>query len=146
MLVAPGLALFLNGFSAPQQGHYGLAGYIQLAWWLGGATMLLGGVFFLGSFGWLDLAALSERFAWWGLVILIPAAGALYNAAWVFRQQDGRLSLASQSLAALGLAAVAVALVALLNLNWLVLNPLILILVGLGLLASSFISGRPNSR
>ena len=147
MLVAPGFALFLNGFSAPQDEHFGLAGYIQLAWWLGGATMLLGLIFFLGSFGWLDLAALTDRFQWWGLVILIPAVGAFYNAVWVYRQENGRLSFAAQSLAALGLTGGAVALVTLLHLNWLVLTPLILIFIGLGLLVSSLLTSKqPSSR
>jgi hypothetical protein len=142
MLVAPGFALFLNGFSAPQGRYFGLAGYVQLTWWLGSATMLLGLVFFLGNFGWLDLAALSARFQWWGLVILIPAVGAFYNAAWVYRQENSRLSFAAQSLAILGLANGAVAVVALLHLDWLVLTPLILIFTGLGLLASGLVTAK----
>jgi len=140
MLVVPGFALYLNGFSAPQDGRYGLAGYMQLAWWVGGAAMLLGLVFFLGNTGRLDLATLSKHFQWLGLVILIPALGAFYNAAWVFRQENERLTFASESLAVIGMAVSAVAVVTLLNLDWKVLTPLILIFTGFGLALSGWVA------
>ncbi len=140
MLIVPGLAVFINGYSGHRGGrHPGWAGVVRMAFWLGLATMLLGAAFLLGNLGIFDLMALSRLFPWWGLAILLPGLGAFVNAGQVAQDSGRRMTLAAQVLVVIGLAACATAVVALFRLDWNLLAPTIVILAGVSTLAGGLL-------
>ncbi len=100
--------------------------------WLLGVIVIIIGVAFLGqNLGWWSGWALQN---WWALFILIPAFGSLARA-WRQYVANGRRfggDVARPLL--LGLLLVFVTLVFLLGLDWAYVWPVVLILVGVGLL------------
>lgn len=93
--------------------------------WLGAAILIVIGVIFLGrNLGWFDIAR------WWALVFLIPAV-ASFGQAWRQQQATGSISVGP---IIGGLIFVALTAAFLFGLDWAVFWPVILILVGLGVL------------
>jgi hypothetical protein len=69
------------------------AAWISLLAWVGGALVLLSFTFLAGNFGRIDLALIAQSRGWWSVFILLCAAGAAFNAAWLYRK-GGDFSLA----------------------------------------------------
>ena len=139
MLVMPGFAIFLNGMVGfGSQDRTSGRWVLRMGIWTGLAVMLLGWIFLLDKLGVFSLRETFSGFGWWGVVVLIPGLGALYNA---LRStlEAGRLNAAAISLVVVGFSACAVAAVAILGLGWNLLMPIILIGSGSMLLASGFI-------
>ena len=139
MLIMPGFSIFLNGF-VDFGGRERTSGrwVIRMGIWTGLAVMLLGWIFLLDQLGLFSLREMFNGFGWWGVVVLIPGLGALYNALRI-SLEAGRLNAAAMSLIVVGFSACAVAAVALLGLDWNLLTPIILIGAGSMMLAAGFI-------
>jgi len=139
MLIMPGFSIFLNGLvgfgSQPKSSTRWVA---RMGIWIGLAVMLLGGIFLLDKFGIFSFQETTGISGWWGLVVLIPGLGALYNALRVALETGG-LNAAAISLIVVGFSACAVAVMALSGLGWSLLLPIILIGAGSMLLATGFI-------
>ena len=94
MLITP--ALMLIGVGLPNLSPAikpAAAAWISLLAWVGTSLGLLGLTFLAGNFGRIDLARLAQSWGWWSVFILLCAAGAAFNAAWLLRK-DGEFSLA----------------------------------------------------
>ena len=99
---------------------------------IGGLVILVVGVIFLaGNFG----LHLPPR--WWALFVLVPAAGALVSAARFYRL-DGNLSTRVVGAATGGVLMLAIALALFLGLNWGMFWPVILIIVGAGIITRGY--------
>lgn len=96
---------------------------------IGGLIIVAVGVIFLARNFGLDLPP-----RWWAIFILVPAAAALVTAARFFRV-DGGLSSRTVGSATGGILMLAVALVLYLDLNWAMFWPVLVIIVGVGVLA-----------
>ncbi len=99
------------------------------SWW-GGAILILLGTFFL-----LQNLGLPVAGNWWALFLMIPALGS-FEAAWHAYRFDGRPA-AAKGLLVGGLMFTVLTVMLLLNLNWSLLWPVILVVIGTGLLLSS---------
>ncbi len=85
MVIAPGLAIFLNGFTRPRlRFGTGWGSAANLLFWLGGSVILLGLTFLLNQLGAINLKAQFGELRWWWVFILLPGLGALLNAAAVY--------------------------------------------------------------
>ena len=96
---------------------------------VGVGIVIVGAVFLARNFGW-DFP-LPDR--WWAIFILIPAAAALVSAARYFRV-DGRFSSRAIGSATAGVLMLATALILFLDLDWGQVWPIMVIIVGLGIL------------
>ena len=96
----------------------------------GVAVVLVGVVFLARNFG-MNLP-LPER--WWAIFILLPAAASLVQAARFYRF-DQHFSSRVAGSATVGVLMLAVALILFLNLKWAVFWPVMVIIVGLGIVA-----------
>jgi hypothetical protein len=101
------------------------------AWIAGGVLILLGVVFIVRNIAGLSLGN------WWALFILIPAIGSLMTAFRMYERNGRHFTSASRGPLIGGLVLLAVTAIFLFNLEWGKVWPLILILVGLGLLLTS---------
>ena len=97
---------------------------------VGLGIVLVGVIFLARNFGF-DFP-LPDR--WWALFILIPAGGALVTAARLYNQ-DGRMSERAIGAATVGTLILASALILFLDLEWGDWWPVMVIIVGLGILA-----------
>ncbi len=138
MLIVPGFTIFINGFPDDRPGP-AWGGWIGLSLWVGASVILLGATFLANNLSLIHLHVMFGSFQWWGIFILIPGMGALFNALVVFVKSGNRLTLAAQGLFILGLVICAVAALALLGLNWNLLAPIMVIAVGIGFLVSYLI-------
>ena len=102
------------------------------AWIAGGVLILLGIIFIVRNVAGLSLGN------WWALFILIPALGSLMTAYRMYERNGGRFTSASRGPLVGGLVLLAITAVFLFHLEWARIWPLFLILVGLGLLLTSF--------
>jgi hypothetical protein len=100
----------------------------RAGWILGLVLIALGGVFLLQNAG---LPVLVGN--WWALFILIPAIGA-FAAAWSLYQQDGQLTPRVVGLVTGGLLPLTIALIFLFNLEFGRAWPVLLLVVGAGML------------
>jgi len=135
MLIVPGIAIFINGFSDTAQPDF--KALTHMNWWIGAAVAGLGLAFVSDGLHVISLRALFGGFQWWGLFILLPGLGAFVNAFDAFSGNGRHLSPAVRGLLVAGVALAAVAAVALLGLPWNWLTPIILIATGLVLLAGT---------
>lgn len=73
--------------------------------------------------------------AWWALLLLVPAVAALF-AAWRSYDREGRVTMASAGpfAGAVALVMVTLAFVAGISINWNLIGPIVLVLLGVGLL------------
>jgi hypothetical protein len=103
--------------------------------WIGGAVLILLGVIFL-----LQNLNGFRLDNWWALFILIPAVVSL-TTAWNLYHQTGQLTRSGRSALLGGLVLLLITAVFLFNLNWNLFLPLLLILLGLGMLLNSLLPG-----
>ncbi len=101
--------------------------------WMG-LIFIFGGIaVLLNQFGWLPF-----ELNWWALFILMPAAGFLSGAYNRFRSNDELFSMAVAIPALIGLFLVALSFNLLVgaswNINWSLIGPIILVLIGLGMI------------
>jgi hypothetical protein len=97
---------------------------------VGLGIVIVGVIFLARNFGF-DFP-LPDR--WWALFILIPAGGALVTAARLYNH-DGRLTERVAGAATVGTLMLAAALILFLDLDWGDWWPVMVIIVGLGILA-----------
>jgi uncharacterized membrane protein len=97
---------------------------------VGLGIVLVGAIFLARNFGW-DFP-LPDR--WWALFVLIPAGGALVTAARLYNQ-DNRLTERVIGAATVGLLMLTTALILFFDLEWGTWWPVMVIIVGLGILA-----------
>jgi cation transport ATPase len=96
--------------------------------WIVGAVLILAGLLLALQ----NITSFSFN-NWWALFILIPAF-ASYGSAWRAYQRDERLSAPVRSSLTTALILTLVAAFFLFNFNWTIFGPIVLILVGIGLL------------
>jgi hypothetical protein len=107
--------------------------------WIGGLLLIaLGVIFLLQNQG---ITILNNLQNWWALFILIPAVGAFANAWRAFNQAGGRLNAAARGSLIGGLILTMVAAIFLFNLDWGLLGPVLIILVGAGVLLNTTLPG-----
>jgi hypothetical protein len=137
MLVVPGLAIFLNGFTWPRQ-RFGTpaGGAANLQFWLGTSIVLLGVTFLLNQLGLINLSARFGTSHWWWPFILIPGIGGLINSL-AIRSITGP-SATANALLALGVVLSLDAGAEYLALSWTWRVPMALIIGGLVLLIAEF--------
>ncbi len=133
MVIAAGVSFFLNGFET----HGGMAGLVSTQLWIGLGAIYLGLGFLADHLGWLDPQAFFGPYRWWAVAILIPGAGALINALFA-AGRGGKFFGPVLGLIIFGLMVTATGLVALLGFSWNLLGPILLIVVGLGIMLGIF--------
>lgn len=105
---------------------------------LGLILILLGGAFLLQNMG-------TFIFPWknWGaLFILIPAVGALERAYRLYHNADNQLTAQAGGALLVGLVLIIVTLLILFDLSWTFYGPILIILVGIGILVNSIFAKR----
>lgn len=139
MLIAPGLALLLTCLpqSDGQLSQY-LTRWLNLGVWCSLSVIGLGVGFLLQNLDVINYRSLIGDFQWWGIFILLPGIGALFNALIAHRSGGNQITWTSQSLLIVGAAACCVGVLTLLGLGWNLLTPLLLIVIGLALLLGIF--------
>ena len=101
--------------------------------WIGGVVLIVLGVLFLmQNFGW----QLPKN--WWAAFILIPALGSLMAARRSYETNGGALDATVLGPGVVGLLLVALAVALFLGVNWGVFWPIVLIVVGMGVMARSY--------
>ena len=106
------------------------------AWIAGLVLIVIGGVFLADNFG------LEMPGHWWALVFLIPAVGALGRAASLYRSSGRRLDGPVVTSLASGLLFVVLTVVFLTGADWGLVWPVLLIVIGLGMLARNMVAPR----
>ncbi len=104
------------------------------AWAAGLLLIGLGVLFLLQNTG--TVIALNN---WWALFILLPAIGAFGNAWRAYQAAGGRLTAAARGSLIGGLILVLITAIFLFGLNWGLLGPVVIILVGAGLLLNALL-------
>ena len=102
--------------------------------WVGGVVLIVLGVVFL-----LQNTGASSLENWWALFILIPALGAFGRARSNYQDAGGRLTAAVRSALMGGVVLTLVSAAFLFNLNWGLLAPVLILLVGVGLLINALL-------
>lgn len=133
MVVAAGFSFFINGLETDGS----KAGIISMQLWIGLGAIYLGLGFLADKLGWLDPQAYFGPYRWWAVAILIPGAGALINAL-IAAARGGKFFGAAFGLVVFGLMVIATGVVALLGFSWNLLGPILLIVVGLGVMLGIF--------
>ncbi len=100
--------------------------------------VLLGIVFLLQTCGYLTI----QLENWGAIFILIPVLALFDRASREYRIAGNQLTPQARGAALVGLALLVVMVVVLFNLNWAIYGPVLVILVGLGLLSSTLVSSR----
>lgn len=103
-------------------------------WIVGAVLIAVGGVFLLQNAG---MPVLIRN--WWALFILIPAIAA-FSAAWPLYQQDGHLTPRVIGLVTGGLIPLTIALIFLFNINFGSAWPLVLVVIGAGIVLRSVVT------
>lgn len=137
MVIAAGFSFFINGLET----HGGMAGLISMQLWIGLGAIYLGLGFLADNLGWLDPQAYFGQYRWWAVAILIPGAGALINAL-IAAGRGGKFFGAAFGLVFFGLVVIATGIVALLGFSWNLIGPILLIVVGLGVILGIFARNR----
>jgi peptidoglycan/LPS O-acetylase OafA/YrhL len=112
-----------------------------LTWLAGIILILLGVAFLMQNMGTFTIPLDN----WWALFILIPALGAFDKAWQTYRQGDNRLTAVARSSLLAGIILLVVTAVLLFELNWTIFGPILIILVGVGLLFNFMLPGQENS-
>jgi len=142
MLITPTLVVFLLGL--PDEAllrHPEAAAWIGVLAWVGASAVLLGLTFLVGNFGLLDLRALTQRFGWWSIFIIICALGAAFNAWWLWGK-TGNLSMFVTGLVLMSVLLLVTAWCEWFKLGWVVRLQSTLIASGLLLILSYILSNR----
>lgn len=98
--------------------------------WMAGVILIIIGVIFLLQNTGINIPLKN----WWALFILIPAVGALGNALRMYQSADNQLTAAARGSLFGGLVLLLITAIFLFNLSWTLFGPVILILVGIGIL------------
>lgn len=134
-IILGGLSIFSNGLklTSPDLDAKRQFEAIYQPWAIltGLGAITLGTGFLLKNLAIYDPATLMTN--WWGLTIFFPAAGGLISAI-VAVQKRGHLDWIFWSNLIVAVCVAIVALVAVLGLSWNILGPVIIIVIGLGLL------------
>lgn len=105
------------------------------AWIAGLFLILLGGIFLLQSMGSITIPFGN----WWALFILIPAIGAFARAYRLYGQAGNRLDARARAALFVGVVLSILAGLFLLNVDLTIYGPLLIILVGLGILVNNLV-------
>jgi hypothetical protein len=99
--------------------------------WIAGIILiLLGGAFLLRNTGIFNIPFVN----WWALFILIPALGSLDTAMRIYRHAGNQFTAAARGSLLVGLVLTFVTIMFLFNMSWTLFGPVLLILVGIGIL------------
>jgi uncharacterized membrane protein YdbT with pleckstrin-like domain len=104
-------------------------------WVVGLILIVLGGAFLMQNMGKFYFPFTN----WWALFILIPAFGSLDRAYRAYRNAGNQFTTFVRNSAFVGLILTMVAGMFIFNLNWTYLGPIMIILVGMGILATNMI-------
>lgn len=99
--------------------------------------ILLGSTFYMQSQGLFTFPFNN----WWALFILVPALGSFERAGQNFQRHGNRMEQSTGGALLAGFILSLVALVFLFNFNWVVFGPLLIVLVGFGILINSALPG-----
>jgi len=102
-------------------------------WVVGLILIILGGVFLMQNTGMYKIPFAN----WWALFILIPAFGSLDRAYRAYKNADNQLTGFARNSMFVGLILTMVAGMFLFNLNWTIFGPILIILVGIGILINT---------
>jgi hypothetical protein len=128
MVIVGGFSMLLSGFNMRE--------ILSMSFWIGLGAMVLGAGFLAMNLNWYDVQAAFSPNRWWGIPILIPAGGALINA--LIAGVRGRGFGTVIGLITFGVMVAATGIVAFLGLDWNLLAPVLLIMVGVGILLGIF--------
>ena len=107
--------------------------------WIAGIILiLLGGMFLLRNTGIFDITFKN----WWALFILIPAIGSLDSAIRIYRHAGNRLTAPARGSALVGLVLLFVTGMFLFDISWTFFGPILLILVGIGIIVTYMVGNR----
>jgi len=107
-------------------------------WVAGLVLILLGVMFLLRNTGIFDISLKN----WWALFILIPAIGALDRAVRMFRHAGNRLTAPARGSLLVGLVLLFVTGMFLFDISWTFFGPILLILVGIGIIVTYMTGNR----
>jgi hypothetical protein len=99
-------------------------------WTVGLILILLGGMFLLRSMGTFELPLQN----WWALFILIPAVGSFDTALRMYRHAGNQLTPAARGSLLVGGVLTFVTIMFLFDISWTFFGPILIILVGIGIL------------
>jgi hypothetical protein len=102
------------------------------SWAIGVIVIVVGVIFLAKNLGWTGPGWAFDN--WWALFILIPTFGSLGGAWRAYRANGGRLNGDVARALMIGLLLLAVTVIFLLELNWGKVWPVLLVIVGIGLL------------
>ena len=108
------------------------------AWVVGLILIILGGLFLVRNTGTWDIPFTN----WWALFILIPAFGSFSAAGRMYRDAGNRLNNAARSSLLVGLVLTFVTIMFLFEINWTYVGPILIILVGVGIIFNYMIGDR----
>jgi len=107
--------------------------------WVAGVILIvIGGAFLMQNMGTFRFPFMN----WWALFILIPALGSLDRAYRAYKNAGNQLTRFARNSMFVGLILTIVAALFIFNLNWTFYGPLLLILVGLGVLVNSMLPAK----
>ncbi len=109
-----------------------------LNWVAGLILVALGGAFLLQNMGALSITIHN----WWALFILIPALGSFDTALRAYRNSGNRLNATARGALLAGAIMTVVTLAFLFDLDWTYFGPMLIILVGVGVLINSLLPGQ----
>jgi hypothetical protein len=112
----------------------------QGAWIVGAILILLGGVFLLQNLGVTGMYFNN----WWALFILIPAFGAFERGLHSYREAGNQLTSGARNGFFTGSILLLVTIVFLFNLDWTYVGPIILVVAGVAILASTMLSNKTS--
>lgn len=102
--------------------------------WIMGAVLIVLGVMFLAQNLWKFNFPFQN---WWALFILIPALGALGDAYRKYRDSENQITRSVRNSVFGGIILLIVTATFLFNLSWTYLGPVLIILVGLGIILNN---------
>jgi hypothetical protein len=102
MVLLPGL--WMTSLGMKTYGRPAPDAYSRTLIWTGASVALLGALFLMDRLGVLPLLRWLAPFRWWGVFVLLPGLGAIYNASRAARAAGGRTPFSLQCLGAMGLA------------------------------------------
>ena len=108
------------------------------SWGVGLILIVLGALFLLRNTGMLDISLKN----WWALFILLPAIGSLDSARRMYRSADNRLTAPASGSLVVGLVLLFVAATFLFGLDWSYFGPILIILTGIGIVATYMFGNR----
>lgn len=107
-------------------------------WVVGLILIVLGGAFLMQNLGKFYFPFTN----WWALFILLPALGSLDRAYRAYKNAGDQMTAFARNAGFVGVILLIVAGLFLFNLNWTYYGPMLLILVGLGVLINSVLPSR----